>query len=134
MLIYRTIGGIFDFYVFMGPEPENVVQQYHTVRRYSNCEGLILMIFVSCAIYKQFTFNITRHALDFPGSKYILVYIFQAIGKPYLPPYWALGFQLCRYGYNTIENMQEAVDRTKNANIPHVRQYYLQADLCSSIC
>ena len=32
MLIYRTIGGILDFYVFMGPEPENVVQQYHTVK------------------------------------------------------------------------------------------------------
>lgn len=31
MLIYRTIGGILDFYVFMGPEPENVVQQYHKV-------------------------------------------------------------------------------------------------------
>ena len=32
MLIYRTIGGIFDFYMFLGPEPENVVQQYTTVR------------------------------------------------------------------------------------------------------
>ncbi|XP_061182189.1 maltase-glucoamylase-like [Saccostrea echinata] len=76
MLIYRTIGGILDFYVFMGPEPENVVQQYHT-----------------------------------------------AIGKPYLPPYWSLGFQLCRYGYNTIEKMQEAVNRTRKANIPHDVQY-----------
>nr|XP_022314501.1 maltase-glucoamylase, intestinal-like [Crassostrea virginica] len=76
MLIYRTIGGILDFYVFMGPEPENVVQQYHT-----------------------------------------------AIGKPYLPPYWSLGFQLCRYGYNTIEKMKEAVNRTREANIPHDVQY-----------
>lgn len=33
MLIYRTIGGILDFYVFMGPEPENVVQQYHKVKQ-----------------------------------------------------------------------------------------------------
>lgn len=33
MLIYRTIGGILDFYVFMGPEPENVVQQYHKVEQ-----------------------------------------------------------------------------------------------------
>ena len=28
MLTYRTIGGILDFYMFLGPEPENVVQQY----------------------------------------------------------------------------------------------------------
>ena len=28
MLTYRTTGGILDFYMFLGPEPENVVQQY----------------------------------------------------------------------------------------------------------
>ena len=28
MLTYRTIGGKLDFYMFLGPEPENVVQQY----------------------------------------------------------------------------------------------------------
>ena len=28
MLTYRTIGGILDFYMFMGPDPESVVQQY----------------------------------------------------------------------------------------------------------
>jgi alpha-glucosidase (family GH31 glycosyl hydrolase) len=40
------------------------------------------------------------------------------IGYPYMPPYWALGFQLCRYGYDTIENMKAAMQRTLNANIP----------------
>lgn len=44
MLIYRTIGGILDFYVFMGPEPENVVQQYHMVKRNINVEKLYLLI------------------------------------------------------------------------------------------
>lgn len=44
MLIYRTIGGILDFYVFMGPEPENVVQQYHMVKQNINVEKLYLLI------------------------------------------------------------------------------------------
>jgi len=31
MLTYRTIGGVLDFYMFLGPEPEQVVQQYTAV-------------------------------------------------------------------------------------------------------
>lgn len=46
---------------------------------------------------------------------------YAAVGRSPIPPYWALGFHLCRYGYNTIENMKAAVDRTAAANIPHVR-------------
>ena len=49
-LVYRTIGGILDLYIFLGPEPEQVVQQYT-----------------------------------------------EAVGRAPLPPYWALGFHLCRY-------------------------------------
>ncbi|CAF0869288.1 unnamed protein product [Adineta steineri] len=40
------------------------------------------------------------------------------IGKPYFPPYWAFGFQLCRYGYDTLDNMKTAMHRTLNASIP----------------
>lgn len=40
------------------------------------------------------------------------------IGLPFMPPYWALGFQLCRYGYETLENMKAAMQRTLDAKIP----------------
>jgi len=40
------------------------------------------------------------------------------IGKPYMPPYWALGFQLCRYGYDTLDNMKAAMQRTLDGKIP----------------
>lgn len=33
-LIYRVTGGILDFYMFLGPEPENVIQQYTQVLFY----------------------------------------------------------------------------------------------------
>lgn len=55
-ITYRTIGGILDFYLFLGDSPAEV----------------------------------TRHYLN-------------TIGKPYLPPYWALGFQLSRVCLRKLE-------------------------------
>ncbi|VDM24723.1 unnamed protein product [Toxocara canis] len=40
------------------------------------------------------------------------------IGTPFLPAYWALGFQLSSYGYKTLSDLQFAVNRTINNNIP----------------
>ncbi|XP_072016807.1 sucrase-isomaltase, intestinal-like [Amphiura filiformis] len=75
-LTYRTIGGVLDFYMFLGPTPENVVQQYT-----------------------------------------------EAIGRPYLPPYWALGFQLCKYDYGDLDTVKEVVASMRQYDIPHDIQY-----------
>ena len=75
-LTYRTIGGILDFYIFLGPEPDSVVQQYTEV-----------------------------------------------IGRPFLPPYWSLGFHLCRWGYNTANKTQEVVNKMRQYGIPQDVQW-----------
>ncbi|XP_023345565.1 maltase-glucoamylase, intestinal [Eurytemora carolleeae] len=74
--IYRTIGGLLDVYIFLGPSPESVVQQYTG-----------------------------------------------AIGRTPIPPYWSLGFHLCRYGYDSLENMQAARDRMVMYKIPQDAQW-----------
>ncbi|XP_066097514.1 sucrase-isomaltase, intestinal isoform X1 [Saccopteryx bilineata] len=75
-LTYRIIGGILDFYMFLGPTPEFATQQYHEV-----------------------------------------------IGRPVMPPYWALGFQLCRYGYRNTSEVQQVYDDMVAAQIPYDVQY-----------
>ncbi|XP_066286149.1 maltase-glucoamylase-like [Branchiostoma lanceolatum] len=75
-LTYRTVGGVLDFYMFLGPSPEDVTQQYT-----------------------------------------------QLIGRPFMPPYWALGFQLCRYGYNTLDRMKQIYDENRQYDIPQDIQY-----------
>nr|XP_028587297.1 sucrase-isomaltase, intestinal [Podarcis muralis] len=75
-LTYRTIGGILDFYMVLGPKPEEVVQEYTAL-----------------------------------------------IGRPVMPPYWALGFQLCRYGYKNTSEVAEVYDAMRAARIPYDVQY-----------
>ncbi|KFR15019.1 Maltase-glucoamylase, intestinal [Opisthocomus hoazin] len=75
-LTYRTIGGILDFYMVLGPTPELVVQEYTAL-----------------------------------------------IGRPVMPPYWALGFQLCRYGYRNDSEVAQLVEEMKTARIPYDVQY-----------
>ena len=75
-LTYRTIGGILDFYIFLGPEPDSVVQQYTEV-----------------------------------------------IGRPFLPPYWSLGFHLCRWGYKTSNHTKEINDLMRSKGIPQDVQW-----------
>lgn len=38
-----------------------------------------------------------------------------------MPPYWALGFHLSRYGYFNESNLERTVNRTLAAKFPYVR-------------
>ncbi|KAK5898994.1 hypothetical protein CesoFtcFv8_008516 [Champsocephalus esox] len=73
---WRTIGGILDFYVFLGPDPASVIGQYVEV-----------------------------------------------IGYPAMPIYWALGYHLCRWGYNTSDSTWEMVKSLRNYKIPQDVQW-----------
>uniref|UniRef100_A0A3P8UQR8 Maltase n=1 Tax=Cynoglossus semilaevis TaxID=244447 RepID=A0A3P8UQR8_CYNSE len=73
---YRTVGGILDFFVVMGPTPEMVVQEYTAL-----------------------------------------------IGRPVLPAYWSLGFQLCRYGYSNDKEIEDLYNNMTDAGIPYDVQY-----------
>lgn len=70
-LTLRTIGGVIDLHLFLGPSLEDVNKQYTKM-----------------------------------------------IGYPVLPPYWSLGFQLSRWGYNNTNHVRELRKRTKAMGIP----------------
>jgi len=72
----RTIGGILDFFIFLGPTPEQVIQQYTWL-----------------------------------------------VGRPMIPPYWSLGFHLCRWGYGNLTHMKLVNQRNRDAGVPFDVQY-----------
>ncbi|XP_031787365.1 lysosomal alpha-glucosidase [Nasonia vitripennis] len=47
----------------------------------------------------------------------------EIVGKPFLPPYWSLGFHLCKYGYGTLEKTKAVWQRTRDALIPFDTQW-----------
>uniref|UniRef100_A0A3B3SMS2 Alpha glucosidase 2 n=1 Tax=Paramormyrops kingsleyae TaxID=1676925 RepID=A0A3B3SMS2_9TELE len=75
-LTWRTVGGILDLYIFLGPDPSSVVQQY-----------------------------------------------LEVVGLPAMPPFWALGYHLCRWGYNSSDNTWNAVKTMRKYGIPQDVQW-----------
>ena len=42
------------------------------------------------------------------------------VGRTYMPPYFALGFQICRWGYKNTDDIRQVIERTKAVGIPQV--------------
>lgn len=84
LLSYTVGGGIIDLYVFLGPTPLDVVQQYQEV-----------------------------------------------VGRPALPPYWALGYHLSRWGYGSGAKLNLVVQRNRAAGMPCESQW-IDIDLMDS--
>ncbi|CAD6199485.1 unnamed protein product [Caenorhabditis auriculariae] len=56
----------------------------------------------------------------FPGPtpEEVIQQYLQHIGRPFLPAYWALGYQLCRWGYQNLDEMKTVIQRNQAAGIP----------------
>lgn len=66
----------------------------------------------------QGTILATAISILFSGPKDVVKQHAALMGKTFMPPYWALGFHLARYGYNSSEKTIEVYNRTIEAGIP----------------
>ncbi|XP_074023543.1 maltase-glucoamylase-like [Numenius arquata] len=74
------------------------------------------------------TYRTTGGVLDFymvlgPTPELVVEEYTALVGRPVMPPYWALGFQLCRYGYENDTEIAKLVEDMKAAQIPYDVQY-----------
>ncbi|XP_028311822.1 lysosomal alpha-glucosidase-like isoform X3 [Gouania willdenowi] len=53
-----------------------------------------------------------------PDPQSVIRQYLQIIGYPMMPPYWSLGFHLCRWGYTTTNATRRVVQHMHEANIP----------------
>uniref|UniRef100_A0A8B9JBS8 Maltase n=1 Tax=Astyanax mexicanus TaxID=7994 RepID=A0A8B9JBS8_ASTMX len=47
----------------------------------------------------------------------------ELVGRPTIPPYWALGFQLSRWDYGSLDEVKRTVERNRAIGIPYDTQY-----------
>lgn len=47
----------------------------------------------------------------------------EVIGRPFMPPYWSLGFHICKFGYTSVNETFDVVRRTHAAGIPQDVQW-----------
>ena len=71
------------------------------------------------------TFRTIGGILDFyvftgPSSDAVVQQYTEIIGRTHMPPYWALGFHLCRYGYKSTDDMAQIIERNRELGIPYV--------------
>uniref|UniRef100_A0A6I8SYA0 Lysosomal alpha-glucosidase n=1 Tax=Xenopus tropicalis TaxID=8364 RepID=A0A6I8SYA0_XENTR len=69
------------------------------------------------------TWRTTGGILDFyvflgPEPKSVIRQYQDIIGYPFMPPYWSLGFHLCRWGYSTSNCTRQVVKNMRDAKIP----------------
>ncbi|KAM7121734.1 maltase-glucoamylase isoform 1-T3 [Molossus nigricans] len=74
------------------------------------------------------TYRTTGGILDFyvvlgPTPELVTQQYTELIGRPVMVPYWALGFQLCRYGYKSDSEIASLYDEMVAAHIPYDVQY-----------
>ncbi|XP_055950335.1 lysosomal alpha-glucosidase-like [Argiope bruennichi] len=69
------------------------------------------------------TFRPIGGILDFfimlgPSPANVVQQYTSIVGRTFMPPYWSLGFQLCRYGYGSLNTTKQTLQRNLDAGIP----------------
>ncbi|XP_013093397.2 lysosomal alpha-glucosidase-like isoform X1 [Biomphalaria glabrata] len=47
----------------------------------------------------------------------------EIVGQTYFPPFWSLGFHLCKWGYTSDSELREVIERNRNASLPYDIQW-----------
>lgn len=74
------------------------------------------------------TFRVLGGVLDVfvftgPSPARVVQQLQQAVGFPAMPPYWGLGFHLCRYGYGSLNKTRKIMEGNIRAGVPFDAQW-----------
>eukprot|EP00112_Aurelia_sp_Birch-Aquarium-sp1_P009032 Seg2012.11_Seg2012.9 transcript_id=Seg2012.11_Seg2012.9/GoldUCD/mRNA.D3Y31 product="Maltase-glucoamylase intestinal" protein_id=Seg2012.11_Seg2012.9/GoldUCD/D3Y31 len=118
------------------PKPDSNLYGHHpfhmAMELDGNAHGMLLLNSNAMDVTLQptpaLTYRTIGGILDFymlfgPSPEDVVKQYTVAVGRPFLPPYWSLGFQLCRWGYNSLDRVKNITQKMREYDIPQDVQY-----------
>ncbi|CAJ0607276.1 unnamed protein product [Cylicocyclus nassatus] len=109
----RNVYGVHPFYMVIEPDgnAHGVLILNSNAQDITTAPGPAL-------IYRTIGGNLNLFFFPGPTPEEVTQQYLEMIGKPFLPAYWAFGFQISRWGYHTFENLKKVIERNIEAGVP----------------
>ncbi|KHN85505.1 Maltase-glucoamylase, intestinal [Toxocara canis] len=112
-LVTKNLYGVHPFYVALEPDAKA-----HGVLIWNSNPQEITTGPAPHLVYRTIGGILDIYFFPGPEPEQVVQQYLALIGTPILPAYFALGFQLCRYGYKSLDEVKKTIKRVQNYGIP----------------
>ncbi|CAJ0573757.1 unnamed protein product, partial [Mesorhabditis spiculigera] len=109
----KNLYGVHPFYMVLEPDGK----AHGVLILNSNAQDLTTLPYPAL-IYRTIGGNLDMYFFPGPTPEDVTRQYYNFIGRPFLPAYWALGYQLCRYGYKSLDEAKSVIADVRAAGIP----------------
>ncbi|KAJ1363754.1 hypothetical protein KIN20_023685 [Parelaphostrongylus tenuis] len=109
----KNLYGVHPFYMMLEPDGKA-----HGVFILNSNAQEVITTPGPALIYRTIGGNLDLYFFPGPTPEEVTQQYLALIGTPFLPAYWALGYQLSRYGYKDLDEMVNIVERNVKAGVP----------------
>uniref|UniRef100_A0A915AGY1 Maltase n=1 Tax=Parascaris univalens TaxID=6257 RepID=A0A915AGY1_PARUN len=110
---YQNLYGVYPFYLAV----ENDHKAHGVLILNSNAQELMIGP-APHIVYRTIGGMLDIYFFPGPRPEDVVRQYAAFVGKPALPPYWAFGYQLCKYGYKSLTELKETISEVQKAGIP----------------
>jgi alpha-D-xyloside xylohydrolase len=103
--------GSFPMYI------QNLLGKAHGAMLF-NSNGMDVVLGSDSITFKAIGGIIDMYVFIGPAGDDVIEQYTAVVGRSMMPPYWSLGFHQCKYGYNTIYEVEDVVDNYAKSGIP----------------